>query len=61
MSKKESKNIVESSKGADNDHKFFKEAQVDDSEGMVKYSVDLDDSDEKLSEKVKSQIQVNKK
>ena len=38
-----------STKGLTNDHEILKEANTDDSEGMCKYSIDLDDDMEKSS------------
>lgn len=35
-----------SKQGIDNSNKFFKESEVDDTEGMLKYGVDLSDEDE---------------
>jgi hypothetical protein len=56
MGSKTSKYIAESTKGADNSNEFFKEARIDDSNGMVKYAVDVDNDMEKVSAKVKSQL-----
>jgi hypothetical protein len=38
-----------STKGLDNTHELLKQADVDDDNGMVKYSIDLDDGEEKLT------------
>lgn len=36
-------------KGLDNTHEILKQADTDDTHGMVKYSIDLDNNVEKLS------------
>lgn len=41
--------ISETTKGVDNEHELLKCAETDDQDGIMKYSIDLDPGEEKIS------------